>query len=145
MVVGPTTGGVILAFEVARQLGVRGFFAEQVSGADGSQRRELRRGFAIEPGERVLLVDDVLTTGASLLEMVPVIEEAGGELVRAVVIVDRSGELDTVTSPVTGRAYPAEALWSLDLPSYEPGPSTCPGCAAGLPLKAPGSSGTAAT
>ena len=142
VVVGPTTGGVILAYEVARQLGVRGFFAEQVSGADGAQRRELRRGFEIKPGERVLLVDDVVTTGASLLEMVPLIEDAGGELVRAVVIVDRSGELETVTSPLTGRAYPAEALWSLSLPTYEPGPATCPGCAAGMPLQIPGSSGT---
>ncbi len=143
VVVGPTTGGVILAYEVARQLGVRGFFAEQTVDADGAQRREFRRGFAIEPGERVLLVDDVVTTGASLLEMVPLIEQQGGELVRAVVMVDRSGALESITSPTTARTYKADALWSLSLPTYEPGARTCPGCAAGLPLQAPGSSGTA--
>jgi orotate phosphoribosyltransferase len=143
VVVGPTTGGVILAYEVARQLGVRGFFAEQTTGADGTQRREFRRGFAIEPGERVLLVDDVLTTGASLLEMVPLIESTGGELVAAAVIVDRrSGGGGGVTSPTTGREYRLEALWAVDLPTFEAGAATCPGCAAGLPLETPGASGT---
>ena len=141
VVVGPTTGGVILAYEVARQLGVRGIFAELVTTANGSTR-ELRRGFRIEPGERVALVDDVVTTGTSLLEMLPLIEESGGDLAATVVIVDRSGELRDVTSAATGRRYRAEALWSLSLPTYEPGPGTCPGCAAGLALEAPGSSGT---
>lgn len=142
VVVGPTTGGVILAYEVARQLDVRGFFAEQVTAADGQHHREFRRGFRIEPGERVALVDDVVTTGASLLEMIPVIEGAGGELVATVVIVDRSGALDALTSPTTGRTYQAHPLWSLDLPTYEAGPDTCPGCRGGVPLEAPGSSGT---
>lgn len=141
VVIGPTTGGVILAYEVARQLSVRGIFAEQVSAADGTTSRELRRGFEIRPGEKVLLVDDVLTTGASLLEMVPLIEEHGGELILAIVLVDRTGELTTVTSPTTQRQYPAEALWSLSLPTYEAGGETCPGCAAGAPLETPGSSG----
>jgi orotate phosphoribosyltransferase len=144
VVVGPTTGGVLLAYEVARQLGVRGFFAEQVTAADGQQHREFRRGFRIEPRERVALVDDVVTTGASLLEMIPAIEAAGGELAATVVIVDRSGSLDALTSPTTGRTYRAQPLWSLDLPTYEAGPDNCPGCAAGLPLEAPGSSGTSA-
>ncbi len=144
VVVGPTTGGVILAYEVARQLGVRGFFAEQVTDAAGGARREFRRGFAIEPGERVLLVDDVVTTGASLLEMVPLIEATGGELALATVIVDRSGELGEIESPTTGRRYRADALWSLSLPTYEAGAASCPGCAADLPLVAPGSSGTSA-
>ena len=94
VVVGPTTGGVILAFEVARQLGVRGIFAEEVRAADGTARREFRRGFRIEPGERVLLVDDILTTGGSLLAMLPAVEEAGGDLVLAAVLVDRSGGTD---------------------------------------------------
>ena len=143
VVVGPTTGGVILAYEVARQLGVRGIFAEQVTGADGKPQRALRRGFQIAPGERVLLVDDVVTTGASLQEMVPVIEEAGGQLVATVVLVDRSGGLGEVVSTASGRRYPAEALWTLNLPTYEAGPETCPGCAAGLQLEAPGSSGAA--
>jgi len=141
-VVGPTTGGVLLAYEVARQLGVRGFFAEQVTNPDGTQQRGFRRGFRIEPGERVALVDDVVTTGASLLEMIPLIEAAGGELAATVVIVDRSDALEALTSPATGRTYRAQPLWSLDLPTYEAGPDTCPGCRANLPLEAPGSSGT---
>src|SRR3954447_24983085 len=65
LVAGPTTGGVILAFETGRQLDVRAIFAEEVRGDDGSLRREFRRGFSIEPGERVFLVDDILTTGGS--------------------------------------------------------------------------------
>jgi orotate phosphoribosyltransferase len=143
VVIGPTTGGVILAYEVGRRLGTRGIFAESVLDANGS-RRDLRRGFRIEPGERVALIDDVVTTGASLLEMIPLIEATGGEVAATVVIVDRSGELHQLTSPASGRRYEAEALWSLSLPTYEPGPQTCPGCAAGLPLEAPGSSGTSA-
>jgi orotate phosphoribosyltransferase len=143
VVVGPTTGGVILAYEVARQLGVRGIFAEQVRAADGSTVRELRRGFRINPGERVLLVDDVVTTGASLVEMLPPIEAAGGDLVAAVVLVDRSGSLSEVESEASGRRYPVEALWTLALPTYEPGAATCPACAAGTALEAPGSSGAA--
>ena len=121
VVVGPTTGGVILAYEVARRLGTRGFFAEAVSDADGSHR-ELRRGFRIEPGERVALVDDVVTTGASLLEMIPLIESTGGEIAATVVIVDRSGELASLVSPASGRTYSAHALWSLNLPDVRAGP-----------------------
>ncbi len=143
VVIGPTTGGVILAYEVARQLGVRGIFAEGVTAAGGTTTRELRRGFEIRPGEKVLLVDDVVTTGASLAEMVPLIEAAGGELFLAIVLVDRTGELSSVTSPVSQQTYRAEALWSLSLPTYEAGDG-CPGCAAGLPLLAPGSSGLSA-
>ncbi len=142
VVVGPTTGGVILAFEVARQLGVRGIFAEEVHDPDGTTRREFRRGFQLAEGERVLLVDDILTTGGSLLAMLPPIEAAGAELVLAAVLVDRSGGLQSVTSPVSGHAYPAQALWTLELPTYDPGPTSCPGCAAGHDLEIPGSSGT---
>ena len=145
VVVGPTTGGIVLAHEVARCLGTRGIFAEQVVDSAGVTRRELRRGFRIEPGERVALVDDVVTTGASLLEMIPLIESTGADLAAIVVIVDRSGELDRLEAPGTGRTYRAEALWSLKLPTYEAGPSACPGCVAGVPLEAPGSSGTATT
>jgi orotate phosphoribosyltransferase len=143
VVVGPTTGGILLAYETARQLGVRGIFAESESDGAGGTRRVLRRGFDIRRGERVLLVDDVLTTGASLAEMLPMIEAAEGELVATIVLVDRTGELREVTSPGSGLTYPAEALWSLSLPTYEPGPDSCPGCRANLPLEAPGSSGTA--
>jgi hypothetical protein len=77
--------------------------------------------------------------------MIPLIESTGGVLAATVVIVDRSGELANLVSPTTGKSYSASALWSLNLPTYEPGPSTCPGCAAGLPLEAPGSSGTSLT
>jgi orotate phosphoribosyltransferase len=142
--IGPTTGGVILAHEVGRNLGTRGVFAESVTAADGTAHRELRRGFRINPGERVALVDDVVTTGTSLLEMIPLIEASGGEIVAIVVIVDRSGELDELISPTTGKTYNATALWQLNLPTYEAGAETCPGCRAGLPLEAPGSSGTSA-
>jgi orotate phosphoribosyltransferase len=144
LVAGPTTGGVILAFETGRQLGVRAIFAEEVKAADGTTHREFRRGFRIEPGERVLLVDDILTTGGSLLAMIPAVEAAGGEIVECAVLVDRSGGMNTLTSPATGRVYPLRALWRLELPTYEPGPETCPQCAAGTPLKTPGSSGTGA-
>ena len=143
VVAGPTTGGVILAFEVARQLGVHGIFAEEVTAADGSKRREFRRGFRLARGERVLLVDDILTTGGSLLAMLPPVESSGAEIVRAVVLVDRSGGTTSLTSESSGRAYPLDSLWSLDLPTYEPGPATCPGCADRLPLESPGSTGAA--
>src|SRR6478736_10317038 len=145
LVAGPTTGGVILAFETARQLAVRSIFAEEVRDDDGRSRREFRRGFHIEPGERVLLVDDILTTGGSLLAMIPAVEALGGEIVECVVLVDRSGGRETLTSPTTGRTYPLRALWQLELPTYEPGEATCPRCAAGDPLKVPGSSGTDST
>jgi orotate phosphoribosyltransferase len=141
VVVGPTTGGVILAFETARQLGVRGLFAEEVRDAGGGGRREFRRGFQLDPGERVLLVDDILTTGGSLVAMLPPIEAAGAELALAMVLVDRSGGTEEVASAAAGRTYPVEALWSLDLPTREPGVGSCPACAAGEPLEIPGSSG----
>ena len=99
LVAGPTTGGVILAFETARQLGVRAIFAEEVRGDDGTARREFRRGFRIEPGERVLLVDDILTTGGSLLAMIPAVERIGGEIVDCLVLVDRSGGRDPHLAP----------------------------------------------
>ena len=145
LVAGPTTGGVILAFETARQLGLRSIFAEEVRDADGATHREFRRGFTIEPGERVLLVDDILTTGGSLLAMIPAVEAMGGEIVECAVLVDRSGGRATLTSPRSGRTYPLRSLWQLDLPTYEPGEATCPRCAAGEPVYAPGSSGAATT
>jgi orotate phosphoribosyltransferase len=144
LVAGPTTGGVILAFETGRQLGVRAIFAEEVKADDGSTRREFRRGFRIEPRERVLLVDDILTTGGSLQAMIPVVEAMGGEIVECAVLVDRSGGRPTLTSPTTGRVYSLRALWQLDLPTFEPGPATCPQCRAGAPLHAPGSTGAGA-
>ena len=142
LVAGPTTGGIILAFETGRQLGVRAIFAEEVTADDGSHHREFRRGFRIEPGERVLLVDDILTTGGSLLAMLPAVEAFGGEVVACRVMADRSGGTSTLTSPLTGRVYPLSALWTLEVPTYEPGPATCPRCADGMPIHAPGSTGT---
>jgi len=143
VVAGPTTGGIVLAFETARQLGVRSIFAEEVKDSDGTVRREFRRGFTIARGERVLLVDDILTTGGSLLAMLPAVEEFGGEIVTCAVLADRSGGLASLSSPKTGRSYPLRPLWQLQLPTYEPGPDTCPACNAGVPLHAPGSTGTA--
>ena len=143
LVAGPTTGGVILAFETARQLGVRSIFAEEVKTAEGATTREFRRGFTIDPGERVLLVDDILTTGGSLLAMLPAVEAMGGEIIECTVLVDRSGGRQTLTSPATGRVYPLRSLWQLDLPTYEAGAATCPLCAEGTPLHAPGSTGAA--
>ncbi len=143
LIAGPTTGGVILAFETGRQLGVRAIFAEEVRGDDGVVRREFRRGFTIERGEKVVLVDDILTTGGSLLAMIPAVEAAGGEIVDCHVLVDRSGGMTTLTSPTSGRVYPLSALWVLDLPTYEAGPVTCPLCAQGTPIHAPGSTGAA--
>jgi orotate phosphoribosyltransferase len=142
LVAGPTTGGVILAFETGRQLGTRAIFAEEVHGS-GHPHREFRRGFTIEKGERVLLVDDILTTGGSLLAMIPAVEALGGEIVECAVLVDRSGGLSALESPSTGRRYGLSALWVLDLPTYEPGDATCPLCAAGTPIHAPGSTGAA--
>jgi len=142
VVAGPTTGGVVLAFETARQLGVRSIFAEEVKDTDGTTRREFRRGFTIAPGERVLLVDDILTTGGSLLAMLPAVEAFGGEIITCAVMADRSGGLASLSSPTTGRSYPLRALWQLQLPTYDPGPDTCPACAAGTPIHAPGSTGT---
>ena len=141
VVAGPTTGGIVLAFETARQLGVRGIFAEEVEDSDGTKRREFRRGFTIAPRERVLLVDDILTTGGSLLAMLPAVETLRGEIVTCSVLADRSGGLASLSSPMTQRNYPLRALWQLQLPTYFPGPATCPACAAGVPLYAPGSTG----
>lgn len=140
VVAGPTTGGVILAFEVARQLGVRAMFAEEVSAPDGAKRREFRRGFRIGAGERVLLVDDILTTGGSLQGMVPAVEAADGRIEAAMVLVDRSGG----QVELRGRAgrQPVEALWTLELPTFVSGAESCPGCAKGVPLETPGASGT---
>ena len=142
VVAGPTTGGVILAFETARQLGVRSIFAEEVRAAGGAHR-EFRRGFTIAPGDHVLLVDDILTTGGSLAAMLPAVERFSGEIAAVVVLIDRSGGQASITSAVSGRSYPVKALWRLDLPTWEPG-EECPGCRAGLPLEEPGSGGAAA-
>ena len=127
VVTGPTTGGIILAYEVARQLGVRGIFAEKEPG----QERSFRRGFHIEPGERVLIVDDILTTGGSVKEVITAVEKLGGNIVGLALLVDRTG----------GKAdfgYPFFSCHAAATVAYEP--DACPLCAAGTPLTKPGSS-----
>ena len=144
LVAGPTTGGIILAFETARQLGVRSIFAEEVRADDGTLHREFRRGFRIEPGERVLLVDDILTTGGSLLAMMPAVEAMGGEIVECVVLVDRSGGRATPHLADDRAVYPLRSLWQLDLPTYEPGPRPARAAPTARRSTRPGSTGTGA-
>jgi orotate phosphoribosyltransferase len=125
-VAGPTTGGIILAHEVARQLGARAVYAEREEGMPG---RGFRRGFQIARGEQVLVVDDIMTTGGSVQETIDAVRAAGGTVVGAAVLVDRSG----------GRAalgVPLHALWSLDVPTHMA--ADCPQCARGIPLTKPG-------
>jgi len=123
-VAGPFTGGAILAYEVARVMGIKAAYAEKVNG-----KRVFRRGFNLS-GERVVVVDDVLTTGGSLMETVRAVEEAGGEVVATGVMVKR-GEYNG--------AYPFFYVMDLDFPVYRP--EECPLCGAGVPLRVPGKGG----
>jgi orotate phosphoribosyltransferase len=129
LVVGPTTGGVLLSFETARQLGgsVRAAFAEPVD----TGGRALRRGWPMAPDERAVLVDDILTTGASLVETVEAVRAAGAEPLAAAVIVDRS-------TAAVELGFPLHALGRLDIPSWEP--DACELCTSRVPLRKPGSS-----
>jgi orotate phosphoribosyltransferase len=125
-VVSPALGGLIIGQEVARALGVRAIFVER----DRSGQMTMRRGFELKPGERVLVVEDVWTTGGSTRETIGVVEQASGLVVAAGAIIDRSGgrlELNV----------PARALLELDVPSYEP--ADCPLCRAGSIAMRPGS------
>jgi len=127
VVAGPTTGGIILAFEVARQLGVRGIFAEK----EGTSGRAFRRGFSIDAGERVLIVDDILTTGGSLRETMEAVTNQNGTIVGIGVLVDRSGqEVDF--------GVPFFSCHRAEIVTYTP--ENCPLCAAKTPLVKPGSS-----
>ncbi|MGH2429672.1 MAG: orotate phosphoribosyltransferase [Candidatus Limnocylindria bacterium] len=128
LVVGPTTGGVLLSFETARQLGgsVRAAFAQPVPAG-----RALRRGWPIAPDERVVLVDDILTTGASLVETLEAVRAAGVEPLAAAVIVDRSvGKIELGVA--------LHSLGRIEIPSWEP--QACELCTTGVPLVKPGSS-----
>jgi orotate phosphoribosyltransferase len=128
LVAGPTTGGIILAYEVARQLGINAVYVER--GESGG--RVLRRGFEIAPGARVLVVDDVVTTGGSIAETQACITNAGGTVVGIGVLADRTA----------GRAatdVPFFACLTVDFPSYAP--EACPLCGAGIPVAAPRGSG----
>ncbi len=132
LVAGPTTGGIILAFEVARQLGVNAVYVER--GESGG--RVLRRGFEISPGTRVLVVDDVVTTGGSLAQTHACIMNAGGVVVGIGVLADRTA----------GRAateVPFYACLTVDFPSYPR--DACPQCAAGIPVASPRGSGKKVT
>jgi len=122
LVAGPTTGGIIMSYEVARLLGVRSIFAEPVNGGG----RAFKRGFTIASGERVLVVDDVLTTGGSVREVLAAVRNMGGEVAAVAVLIDRTGG-------TADFGVPFFACLTLDLPSYEP--VQCPLCAKNLPLK----------
>jgi orotate phosphoribosyltransferase len=126
-VAGPTTGGIILAHEVARQLSARAIYAERREQGDAG--REFRRGFTLREGERVLVVDDILTTGGSVQETIAAVREAGGAVIGVAVLVDRS---DGRFAP----GIPMLALWRLEIPTYAP--SECPLCAAGIRATHPG-------
>lgn len=127
VVAGPTTGGIILAFETARQLGVRGIFAEK----DSSGGRAFRRSFAIKSGERVLVVDDILTTGSSIREVLAAVKAQGGIVIGIGVMVDRSEQNIDLGFPLFS-CHRSKTI------TYRP--ETCPLCAAKIPLVKPGGS-----
>lgn len=127
-VIGPATGGIILSQVTARLLGVRSIFTERENG-----KMTLRRGFHVEPGEKVLLVEDVVTTGGSIKEVVDVVNEAKGDIVGIGLLVDRSGGHADFGVPAE-KVFP---LLHLTVPTYEP--DRCPLCAKGLPITERGS------
>lgn len=124
-IVSPALGGVVIGHEVARAVGARAIFAER---EDGTLR--LRRGFSISEAERVVVVEDVVTTGGSTRETIQVATAAGGHVLAAASVVDRSGGKASVEMPL-------HSLLALSLPTYEP--DSCPLCAQGLPISKPGS------
>jgi orotate phosphoribosyltransferase len=128
VVAAPALGGVIVAHEVARALGVRALFTERQA-ADGGAM-SLRRGFSLLPGELALVVEDVITTGDSTLETMTCVKQAGGKVVGAGALIDRSG----------GTAHldvPEVSLLSLTVQNYDP--AECPWCKIGIPASKPGS------
>jgi orotate phosphoribosyltransferase len=125
LVIGPALGGIIMSYEVSRALGARNIFAERQDGV-----MTIRRGFAVRPGERVLVVEDVVTTGGSVREVLALLEAEKADIVGVGVIVDRSaGKVDF--------GYRLESLVSMEVTSYPP--EECPICKTGLPLVKPGS------
>jgi len=125
VVVGPAIGGVIIAYEVARHLGVRSIFCEREDG-----KMILRRGFSIAPEDRVLVVEDIVTTGGSVREVLEVVEASRAPIVGVGILVDRSGGGVSL-------GYRSEALLEMQIVTYEP--DNCPLCANALPLIKPGS------
>jgi orotate phosphoribosyltransferase len=127
LVAGPTTAGIILAFEVARQLGVRAIYAEKAD----NKTFVFKRGAAISSGDRVLVVDDILTTGGSIREVIAAVTERQGIVTGIGVLVNRSEQTFDFGAPLFG-CHRAEAV------SYSP--EKCPLCAAKIPLVKPGGS-----
>lgn len=136
VVAGPTTGGVIIAYEVARQLEVRSIFAEREEdcaspeGGRPKEVRRFRRGFDISPGERVLVVDDILTTGGSIRAVLDEVARHEGEVVAVAILVERAAR------PVDF-GVPLFSLLKLNIPAYDP--NECRLCAQSVPLVKPGS------
>jgi orotate phosphoribosyltransferase len=126
VVLSPALGGLIIGHEVARALGVRAIFAERAGGTTLT----LRRGFTLVPSDRVLVVEDVFTTGKSTRETMEVARQGGADVVGAAAIVDRSGG-------AIDFGVPSYALVRLSVPAYEP--EQCPLCAQGIPVLKPGS------
>lgn len=127
LVVGPVTGGILLAHEVGKALGTRAIFTERENG-----KMTLKRGFHIEPGTRVLVVEDIVTTGGSVREVMEVVKEQGGELVGVGLLVDRSGgKVDF--------GIRTEALLHLNVETFDP--NNCPLCAKGIPFTKRGRTG----
>lgn len=123
VVVGPAMGGVVVSYEIGRQLGVRAIFTEREEG-----EMTLRRGFEIKKGEKVIIAEDVVTTGKSSLETIKVIEELGGEVVGIASLVDRkSSNLD----------YPIYSCIELNIESFDK--DECPLCKEGKEIVKPGS------
>ena len=127
-VVGPVTGGILLAHETGKSLGTRAIFTERVDG-----KMTFRRGFSLRAGERVLIVEDIVTTGGSIKEVIEVVKAAGAVPVAVSMLVDRSG----------GKAdfgdVPSTALLTMDVETYSP--VTCPLCAKGVPMTKRGRTG----
>jgi orotate phosphoribosyltransferase len=126
VVVGPALGAIPLVYELARQLGSRAIWAERVDG-----RLALRRSFAVGRNERVLVAEDVVTTGGSVREVVDLVRSVGAEVVGVAALVDRTGGRDP------GFGVPFAAVLRLDLETYPP--EACPLCLQGLPVEKPGS------
>jgi orotate phosphoribosyltransferase len=110
-VIGPVTGGIILAFEVARHLGCRAVYAER---GEAGQGFTFRRGFRLKPGERVLVVEDIVTTGGSVIQVVQATREAGGDVIGVGLLVDRSG------GSADFGCKRVEPLLRLSFPTYAP-------------------------
>jgi orotate phosphoribosyltransferase len=126
LVVSPALGGLIIGHEVARAMGVRFLFTER----DAARKMSLRRGFSIDPGEKAVVIEDVITTGGSTREVIDIVRAFGGLPVAAGSIVDRSGGAAEL-------GIPRRCLETLEVPTYETG--DCPMCARGDPVVKPGS------